>query len=256
VKKLIFKLLCSKPVGWFIYKVNRGNIPCLRWKGFRFKMPKEYSSYMNHAAVFWGFYESAELRLINKHLSSELPVIELGGSLGIVSSHIISRIKQPYKIVEANPMLIETIRTNTSKYNSNRVGVEIINKAVSYSASTVSFAVSVNNTESSLAYNGETKQDNRNMITIPATTLSILTNDLSAYTLVCDIEGAEVELIKKDKAALTRCRYIFMEVHKTLFENLTYSQDDIIQLLQQQGFQLIIRDGHVIYMGRKNDNIS
>lgn len=251
MKKFLFKILCSKALGKFIYWVNKGRIPCVRWKGFRFVMPKEYSSYMNHASVFWGFYESAELRLINKYLSPNLPVIELGGSLGIVSSHIISRLKQPFTIVEANPMLIETIRSNTENYNHHHVTVQIVNKAISYSGNSVSFAVSDNNTESSIIDRSETGVNNRNIISVPATTLTALAREIPSFTLVCDIEGAEVELLLKDREALGKCRYLFMEVHKTSFENNNYTQKDVVELLQQQGFQLKEHDGHVVYMEKK-----
>ncbi len=248
MKRLLFKILCSKPVGQFIYWINNGKIPCVRWSGFRFTMPKAHSSYMNHASVFWGFYESAELRLINKYLSPDLPVIELGGSLGIVSSHIISRLKQPFTIVEANPMLIETIRINTGNYNHHHVMVQVVNKAISYAGNSVSFAVSNNNTESSIANKSETGLNNKNIITVPATTLAVLTKDIPSFTLVCDIEGAEVELLIKDKEGLNKCRYVFMEVHKTSFENKNYTQGDVIELLLQQNFKLKEYDGHVVYM--------
>ena len=73
--------------------------------------------------IFWGFYESAELRLIRKHLPATLDVVELGGSLGVVAAHIGQRLEPGRQLisVEANPALIEALRTNITRSASGAV---------------------------------------------------------------------------------------------------------------------------------------
>jgi len=55
-----------------------------------------------------GQYEKAEQQLIAKHLNPQVPVLELGGSIGVVSAYIgfILEPPTPHIIVEANPKLI------------------------------------------------------------------------------------------------------------------------------------------------------
>jgi FkbM family methyltransferase len=214
-------------------------------------MPIQHCEYTNIASVFWGFYESAELRLINKYLVADLPVIELGGSLGIVSSHIAKKLKAPLVVVEANPYLVNTIIANTSKHNSNNINIQVLNKAVSYFDKMVSFSVSKNNTESSVISDGSDGSQS-NTITVNTITLEELTADLAKYTLVCDIEGAEVELISSGVEALKKVNHIFMEVHAVQANGIFYKQQQLINKLTELGFELVEQDGYVVYMNKGN----
>lgn len=62
-------------------------------------------------------YERDEAAMIMRHLPSGLPVIELGGSLGVVSRLLRSRLKPetPHLIVEANFDLIAICKANAEK---------------------------------------------------------------------------------------------------------------------------------------------
>jgi len=66
--------------------------------------------------ILWGLYEKSEIRFINKYLSEyrNCNILELGGSLGIVSCIISKNISktQHLTIVEANPELVPIIKSN------------------------------------------------------------------------------------------------------------------------------------------------
>ena len=70
------------------------------------------------------------------------------------------------------------------------------------------------------------------------------------YTLVCDIEGAEVALLKEDKKALKNCVQLFIELHETTYNGRFYSYEDLINLLIMNGFIFRSRDGNVIFLDR------
>ena len=55
--------------------------------------------------VFWGIYETAELRLIERHLPRDIDVIELGGSIGVIAAQIAGHLIPGTRLisVEANP---------------------------------------------------------------------------------------------------------------------------------------------------------
>src|SRR6185437_3344965 len=103
LKKIISNLLCNGAVGKLIYKLSAGKIPSLRYLPYRFVVPRQYSMPAIHASIFWGFYESAEIRLINKFLNPDLPVIELGGSLGIISSFILNKLNSNTSLTVVEP---------------------------------------------------------------------------------------------------------------------------------------------------------
>ncbi len=64
IKRFIFKLLCNSVTGACIRRLWGSRVPDLRWKGFRFNLTDTMIAPRFVASVFWGFYESAEIRLI------------------------------------------------------------------------------------------------------------------------------------------------------------------------------------------------
>src|SRR5690349_24825010 len=96
----------------------RNVVPDLRYKGYRFYLPPNQVSKKNVAAVFWGFYESAEIRLIKKYFDGHSSVIEFGSSVGVVSAHVASAMKPGHRMicVEANPSLVSSIEKNIARY--------------------------------------------------------------------------------------------------------------------------------------------
>lgn len=83
------------------------------------------------AQLFFGLYESAEIRLARGHLAGANVVIDLGSSLGIVASHILSRMTSQGHLVcvEANPSLIESLRRTTLSHARGQ-RVDIVQGAI------------------------------------------------------------------------------------------------------------------------------
>ncbi len=207
------------------------------------------------ASIFWGFYESSEIRFAEKYFKGDTDIVELGSSCGIVSSHFVSKL-QPYKkiiAVEANSGLLEVLKTNLERYKHNNVEIIILNNVVYYGAAQASFQISNNTTESRVA-NGLTYSED--IITIPAITLDSIVNryQLNNYSLVCDIEGAEAAIFINEKAALDTCKYIFIELHTIQYAGVNYSVDQLTTMISQKGFDLKDKHGPVFYFSRKDNS--
>jgi len=247
MKKLVFRILCNPFTGKIISKVFNYNIPNIKCGFKRYKTPKNYCNDTVRSMLFWGFYESAEIRLIQNYLPKNIPVIELGSSLGIVSSTTISclDLNTPYTCIEANPFLKDYINYNISKHNPQKNNFSVINAAISYKTNGfIEINVSSNNTESSIVRSAD--YSNLKTTKVKAITLGEIIN--TEYTLICDIEGAEIDMLLNDISALTKCKHLFIELHKTNYEGQIFEVTDLRKIITSTlGFNLVKADGNVFY---------
>lgn len=195
--------------------------------------------------VLRGNYEAAERRLVGRWIAGDLPVIELGGSFGIVSSVIGSRLgdDKQHLIVEANPVLIDYCRRNAGSSRPSGAPVTVVHSAIAYTDAThVNFMQSDAFLGSRLANPGE-----GGSIEVPAVTLSALVRDHlpgSRFDLVCDIEGAEFDLLRYDAAVLSACRVAIIEFHPA--PNAGATEGDVFDLLHGAGLAIVDRDENVL----------
>ena len=249
LKSLIYQVACNNVTGAVITNFFSAGIPDIRWKGFKFMVNPEKVNKRIAASIFFGFYESSEIRFIHKYYSGETDVIELGGSLGIVSSHIGSLMRPGKKhiIVEPNPFLISVAKKNVERHSKGNF--KIINAALNYASKKARLSVSTNNTASQLvtAKNGDGK-----IFEVDSLTLSSLVNgeDLDNYTLVCDIEGSEIDFLLNDADGLLKCAEILIELHGTQYNGISYEVEDLKNLILKNGFKQIDNEGPV-YLFRK-----
>lgn len=185
------------------------------------------------AMLFWEIYESAEVRFVERYIDASLDVIELGSSIGGVSCVIASRLagSRSLSCVEANIEVIATLRRNLSR-NMPKKNFNVIHGAISYGASgTVNFTAGPSTLTAGL-YREPTVTERS--ISVPRVTLAdvIRQSGLRNYALVCDIEGAEVELIICDPSALAGCRRLIIELHAVSYADRVYEPIDIISLIQ------------------------
>lgn len=107
VKNLIFQKLISPKFGKIIYNIFGENVYTIPIGNFIFKCPPNIISYQNRARIFWGYYERAKIKLINKYLKKDFDIIELGTSIGIVSTYAHKFINDnKHFLIDANPHLI------------------------------------------------------------------------------------------------------------------------------------------------------
>ena len=192
--------------------------------------------------IMRGQYEEPECRLVRRHLDPGLPVIELGGSLGVVSALINSRLEAgtTLTVVEANPQLLHACRTNAAAAGHGE-RVEVVHAAVAYGSDTVSFAVSADSLSGRLG-----AEAGKASLEVPAVTLSQLVESRvggRAYSLVMDIEGAEYDVFAHDAGGLSSCRMAIVEVHPHIYARSGQSLDGFMELVSRAGFEVLERDG-------------
>jgi FkbM family methyltransferase len=196
--------------------------------------------------LFWGFYERAELRFVKKYLPADCDVIELGGSIGVVSSLIARRLEPGRQLisVEANPDSIRLLRENAER-NATGSRVSVHNRAIAYGERPLDF-VEIAFGESNLAAWVSRQSDSQQRLTrVPATTLAALLSEhgIREYALVSDIEGAEAGLFLLGGQELENCTLIIVELHPTKALGHQYSVPDLVRILTEAlGFSL--KDQH------------
>lgn len=227
LKSVAGAVLCHPLTGSLIGRVWANQIP---HRGGRVETPEGGDPRVN-ALLFWGMYESAEIRFVRRHLGDDLDAVELGSSLGGVSCEIAKRLAGRRKLVcvEANSQLLPLLRRNLAR-NAPSQDARVVWGAIDYSGSgEVEFSVGDSNLSSRLGADAAAPR----RLAVPAATLSgvLAEAQVGDYALVADIEGAEAGLFLRDAAALARCRKIIIELHDTAFEGKRYSVDGLAGLI-------------------------
>lgn len=202
---------------------------------FRIDVTSPLMTDKNVSRMFWGYYEASERKLIRKYLRSESCVIELGGSLGVISSLIATRLAPDASlfIVEANPGLIPLIENNV-RLNRQDIHLTVLNRAIAYvPEGEVSFWFDPHTAGSAIIEDEASKAHK-----IASTTLSDVVSMINTapYTLVADIEGAEIQILKKDAKALVNCSKIIIELHTVRWNSQFYDINALVQSFQVLGF--------------------
>jgi FkbM family methyltransferase len=198
-------------------------------------------------AIGRGTYEKNERDLLRAHLPRDLPVIELGGSFGIVSHAIRTHIApdQTLVVVEANPGLIATCAANVG-LGGSPARTHVVNAALAYGQASVRFQVDEAIHTSHIVGDDATGP---NVIDVAAVTIRSLRaahGITGPYGIVCDIEGAELYLMRGDAADLADCAVIVMELHPTVYPAMGGSLDEMMTRLQACGLQTVERRADVI----------
>jgi len=194
--------------------------------------------------VMRGTYEEPERRLVERHLDPALPVVELGGSLGILSAYVNRRLSPgiPLTIVEGNGALIETCRQNAVSTRPEGP-VHVVHAAIAYGMDNVSFSMSSNTLGNRIK-----AQAGEGTVLVPARPLSSLIDERArgGYTLIMDIEGGEFDVMEQDPAALAGCHLAIIEIHPDYFRARGRSETDFLKLAEEAGLKPIDRIGQSI----------
>jgi FkbM family methyltransferase len=233
-------------VGRLVAAVCRDRI---RSRGFIFDTTSHVVHPSTKAELFWRFYESAEIRFVERYLSARRDVVELGSSLGVVSCHVKRRIGPARRLicVEANPALVPVIVRNL-KLNGLHQKVQVVNRAICYNELRWGFVPGLVTTDGRLKTG-----DQANRVPVGSTTLTALLREfgIHEYALVCDIEGAELEILRRDSEAFRNCHEMIIEMHKVDEGAETTKVDDLQKLFTERlGMSLRARHGAVGYFSR------
>lgn len=251
-RSLLASVLSHPLMGRLLTAAFRGRIPSVRFPGPRIAVCAPGVSPRLAADIFWGIYESGEIRFLQRHLRSELDVVELGSSLGVVACHI-GRMQKPGKklvCVEANSELVPALRRNVASNLPDRP-VIVLNRAIDYNPSRDTVPLVFGNTSLGGRTVGRSVEDAH--LLVPTTTLSALLREQEIegpYALVSDIEGAESGIIRHDAAALARCEQLLIELHDPEDGGGETATSLATALREEYGFELRRRHGAVFLFER------
>lgn len=184
----------------------------LTYEGLRVPIAGGHMTRQNAEAIYYGVYEQPEIRAVRDLVRPGDTVLELGMGIGIVTG-IIARTVGPHGRVmtfEANPQLFDPAER---LFKANAIAnVEIRNGVLSADpqVSTAPFYLAEHYTESGLAAPKGVVQE----VEVPVTHIGKLVAHLLPSVLVCDIEGAESDLIPA--MDFSGCRAAIIELHPNL----------------------------------------
>jgi FkbM family methyltransferase len=223
--------------GWFKFKARRKRV---RLDNSKFGLEGIHG--VSKAAMLTNLYELPERRAVARYLRRDLPVVELGGSIGVVAcvTNRLLKDRTAQIVVEANPLAIPHLERNRQL---NRCQFEIMNRAIAYGSNTVTFSPS-----SDMCGNSVTSGGDQTPVTVPTVQLSDLLRHrgFSRFTLVCDIEGMEYEMVCHEAEALNNADTIIMETHARLIGEQKFSS--MMTRLQELGFRVIEETGFVVVL--------
>lgn len=185
-------------------------------EGLRFSVHSPAISPAAKAPFVFGSYESAERRLLRAHLDPTNAVLELGASIGVVSCLVNRRLRDPaqHLVVEANPSLLPLLHANRDR---NGCAFEIVHAALAYGAGEVEFGAAAEFTASRTRQPGDPDRVTAHMgVRVRARTLGQLITGIGMdrCTLICDVEGAEWDMVEHDADVLrARVATLVIELH-------------------------------------------
>ncbi len=189
-------------------------------------------------------YEVEERSAVKQYLPRSVPVVELGGSMGVVACVTNKLLSTPtaHVVVEANPFVLPHLRRSKEL---NHGGFTIVNKAIAYGTEAIVFRPAADFFGSSVTRSGELDP-----VTVETITLGALVRErgFETFTLVCDIEGQEYEMILNEPEVLAKAGLIIMETHARFIGEDKLRQ--MMEALREIGFRLVQESGFVVVLQR------
>jgi FkbM family methyltransferase len=197
------------------------------------------------STLAFGLHEIEERELIRRWLPSNVPVLEFGGGLGVVSCLANRKLdrREQHIVVEANPAMISILQRNR---DLNGCKFRIINKAIAYDCDRIDLNVDsgfVGSTAKPVALGTS--------VSVETTTVQSLLDEagFEQAGIVCDIEGVEADVVDREVPMLgKRIRYIMAEMHpKILGADVV---DGVMRKLGAAGFSLKQQIGDCVFLSR------
>jgi FkbM family methyltransferase len=210
---------------------KRGNV--VKMDGCAFSVDSPSIPVLIKGYFFFNRYEHPERKAVQKFLDPKLPVVELGGAIGVVACITNKMLVNPrnHVVVEPNPALLSLLQRNR---DNNACAFSILPHAVDYNRTVTTFYRSDNYLGSSL--------DNKygEPIHVEAVTVGQIVDKFGFETcsLICDIEGGEYELVAQESHVLQqRVKTLILEVHDWVLGSLAV--DEMLTALNRIGFRRV-----------------
>lgn len=192
-----------------------------------------------------GKYEAFERRALRHSINPDLPLIELGGCIGVlacISNRFLAN-PQAHVVVEANPHVIPLLAENRRQ---NQCQFEFVNAAIAYDRPSVTFSPAIDLWANSLHQHGGGAA-----VTVDTICLRDIVEGrgFDRFNLICDIEGCEFDLLMHEPEILQKADSILLETHACIIgEDKTRL---LLDSLRKFGFQIVEEDADVLVMNRR-----
>jgi FkbM family methyltransferase len=180
--------------------------------GMRLQVNPDWPMYL--AGALWlGLYEQKERYAIARLLPRDQPAVEFGAGIGAVTcmTNRLLRRRDLHCAVEANPVAVPTLMANRE---ANGAQFRIVHGALAYGS-----PVALLDFDSQMIFGSVSARG----IEVPAVTLRGIIDQMGfeSCTLICDIEGAEFELLRREADVIKRhVPVALMEVHQQLASDI------------------------------------
>lgn len=232
---------------WLIGKIIeiKGDVISIDGCEFGVRSPAISTSFKSH--FFFDDYEVPEREAIKHFLDPQLPAIELGGAMGVIACLTNKRLNKPQKhiVVEANPDILSLLEENR---NRNGCQFTILHKAVAYGVDEVTFHLGDEFWVSSV------QASSNKSVNVPTISLKEIVDKFGfeEFTLICDIEGGEVDLVKFDEEIFRhRVATLIIEVHEKIVG--ADPINNMVQKLKEMGFKPVFEKLST-YVFKKQDD--
>lgn len=149
--------------------------------------------------------------MLHRFVNPELPVVEFGGCIGVMSCIANRTLKSPsdHVVVEGQPYLIETLKKNRDRNNCR---FEVIHAALAYGSDRVKFWINPRYFVGNRTATGKSGE----VVDVPAITLKQIVEErgYERITLMVDIEGDETNLVDQELELMRRVvETLVIELH-------------------------------------------
>jgi FkbM family methyltransferase len=180
----------------------------LKCRGMRFPLDRAILPPRIRTLLREGTYEAKEATAVRKLVKADDVVMELGAGIGFMSTLVAT--KTPAKSVhsfEANPQLMPYIAQVHAE--NNVTNAHVTNAVLGDQDGTAPFYIRKNFLASSLDPMEDAEDCTK--VEVPTRDVNAVIKELQPSVLICDIEGAEADLLPK--MDLTGLRAVVIETH-------------------------------------------
>lgn len=258
-RQCVAYIVCHPVLGMTVAALMRDQIPHM---GCVIDTSAPVVDPRNKARLFWGTYERPETTFVHRYLRSDLDVLELGSGIGVLSCHIVRKLDPARRLVcvEADSGLHESIRNNIQRNCPGANGrVSVVHAALDYTEPRRSFVeLCAGRDHTVTRVTDGPNAGGGTRIRVPATTLIELArqNDMENFSLVADVEGAEMGLLFADGEALRGCQQMIVELHDAVWNGRTRTVQEASTRAHGLGFTSRDRKGNVFVFERVRQSAS
>lgn len=243
-KTLVRKILISDVIGNLIRFVTS----TVRANDLKFSISSRHIRGKIISLIFFKKYEKEEVQMIRKYMRNDLPIIDLGSSLGIVATNAAKVSNQSIICVEANVHLTDVICENLANNGIDENRFLVINAAIcdlEQANKPIYFSSRGSNELGKIC-----EKESKNAVRVETLLLSDLVEQKDNYILISDIEGAEAAFLFSDSDCLDSCQQLFIELHAIQWKGVQYEVQDLTERIESLGFTEVEKRGMNYYYTR------